>query len=182
VGVSVGVAPIEGEAVGQGTLPACNDSGEGSQESAEEVDLARISGVSPEVALAWAGHPQEVLVREGLDEKDQPEELARLFHAPTCESADEPIMLQGPWLGILGANGHTELDLLPPYDVHLYVVHASVPRYERAYLTVRVPENLGQPITHMDVESSLWRGGSISLTAKCGDHRYLATEVAAQPG
>jgi hypothetical protein len=180
-GVSVRVAPVEGEFIGQAILPACSDTGDEPEDSAQQIDLVTIPGVSPDVALGWQGHPDTVLVREGVDRSQQPDELTALFRAPRCDRADEPISLEGPWDGILGADGHTELDLVPPYDVYLYAARSSPRGYERAYLTVRVPAELGKPITRYDLKSSLWRGGRISIVARCVQRRFVATEVAAYP-
>jgi len=64
----------------------------------------------------------------------------------------------------------------------LFVQQASEARYERIYLTVRVPPALGKPITRDDVESSLWEGGSIALRVRCADDGgYVAEGVEASP-
>ena len=81
----------------------------------------------------------------------------------------------------LGADGHTELDLAPPYDVHIFVQETTSPRYERAFLTIRVPEELGRPLTRDDIHSSLWEGGTIEFTAGCNNGRYVALRVVAYP-
>lgn len=76
---------------------------------------------------------------------------------------------------------HTEVDLVPPYDVTLLAEKGSPPRYARAYLTVRVPAALGRPLDRVDVESSLWEGGTISVTARCEGGALVATDVEAGP-
>ena len=167
-GAGVEVAPREGRPVGTGLLLGCND-GE------EEIKLAEVDGVSPDIALAWRGHGDTVLIRKGIEYDRLPRALARLQQAPACASGDEPIELSGPWLGIIGS------DLAPPYDLEIYVEESSAKRYARAFLTVRVPARLGLPLTRADIRSSLWRGGTISLTIECREGRYLAERVEARP-
>jgi hypothetical protein len=75
----------------------------------------------------------------------------------------------------------TEVDLDTPYQIDMQVVHASVPRYRRAFLTIHVPEALGRPLSREDVETSLWKAGSISVTASCRDGDYVAQDVTASP-
>jgi Family of unknown function (DUF6281) len=170
-GHGVEVGPREGEPVGTGVLPACGD------EDDEEIELAEIEGVSPDVALSWPGRWDIVLVRRGVE---LPPEVERLRQAPICKPRDARVELSGPWDGILGVDGKTELDLDPPYDVYVIVDEASAPRYERAYLTVRVPPSLGRPITRDDVQASLWEGGTIALRARCSrDGGFVAEDVAA---
>ena len=177
LGLGVRVAPREGRPLGTGVLPGCDDGG--GQEPDDAIELAEIQGVSPQIALAWRGDEGTVFVLEGVDEL--PPELRRLMRAPKCDPRDEPIQLAGTWLGIVGADGRTELDLAPPYDVELFVRETTAPRYERAFLTVRVPEELGRPLTRDDVRSSLWEGGRIEATVGCNDGRYVAVRVAAYP-
>jgi hypothetical protein len=176
-GRGVQVAPREGRLIGTGVLPGCDD-GDGAEPD-EEIRLAEIEGVPPEIALAWHGQGDTVFVLEGVDQL--PSEVRRLTRVPQCDSRDEPIELAGPWLGILGADGHTELDLAPPYDVHVFVQETTSPRYERAFLTIRVPEELGRPLTRDDIHSSLWESGTIEFTTGCDNGRYVALRVAAYP-
>ena len=179
IGSGVGVAPLEGKPLGQVTLPACDDTDDGTgAEPAEEIDIAEVDGVSPSVALAWRGHPDTVLIREDVDYDRLPPPLARLLRAPQCDPGDEPIELGGPWRGISGAG---EDDMTPPYDVEIYVDESSPKRYERAYLTIRVPAELGRPLSRADLRSSLWEGGTISLTVNCRNGRYVAEQVEAHP-
>lgn len=84
----VGVAPREGPSAGTGVLPGC-DHGDGAS-SDEEIELATIAGVSPDVALVWPGHTDVVFVRR---EVTLPPEVEALLHAPTCDPGDEPIDL-----------------------------------------------------------------------------------------
>ena len=172
----VEVAPREARPLGGAGL-YCNLS-EGA-EAYENIQLVAIEGVSPEVALAWRQHSDMVFVRDGLD--PLPPEVARLMRAPKCRPRDQPIELAGPCQAIRGVF-YEELDLVPPYDVDLLVEASSVPRYERAFLAVRVPKTLGRPLTRNDVRDSLRRGGSLSLTVTCWlDGRYVAERVVAQP-
>jgi hypothetical protein len=172
-GTGVEVAPLEGKRIGSAVLPGCE-----ADEPDEQIRVARLPGVSPEVALVWVGNNDTVLVREGTD---LPPEIAQSFEAPKCDQLDAPIRLSGPWLGILGADGNTETDLLPPYDLDLRVKYASASKYERAFITVRVQKGLGAPLTRDDVRSSLLQAGSLALTVRCESERFVAKEVSAFP-
>lgn len=169
----VQVAPPEGERIGSAVLPGC-----GAEEPDEQIPVARLPGVSPKVALVWVGSNDTVFVREGTD---LPPEVAQSLDAPKCDRRDAPIRLSGAWLGILGADGKTELDLLPPYDIDLRVESASARTYEHAFITVSVPKNLGTPLTSHDVRSSLQQGGSIELVVRCERERFFAERVRAFP-
>ena len=137
--------------------------------------MTAVDGVDPDIAVAQGGSPDLVYVREDVDRL--PPTLVHAFTPLTCDPDLAPIRLQGTWLGILGADGHTELDMVPPYDVEVLVTRSSPPGYERADLTVRVPPSLGQPLTRADVQTSLWTGGEIDVTATCVGTRFLATGV-----
>jgi Family of unknown function (DUF6281) len=173
--VSVEVAPLAGRQIGVGTIPRCDDGGGGSSES---IGVARLPGASSGVALVVVGREDLLLVAEGAQ---LPAQARVLLHAPPCLSGGGPVMISGPWLGILGADGHSEVDLKPPYDVDLRVRATSDRRYQRAQITVRVPFALGRPLTHHDVRSSLWKGGTISVTATCQDGRFIADTVETSP-
>jgi hypothetical protein len=69
----------------------------------------------------------------------------------------------------------------PPYDVKILAARATPSRYQRAFLTIRVPASLGRPLTEHDIHSVLDKGGSIAITATCGDGRYVAQQVRAEP-
>jgi hypothetical protein len=175
----VEVAPREGRPVGEAGF-YCNllEAAAGAAPD-QEIELAEIEGVSPEIALAWRQHSDMVFVREGFDRL--PPEVSRLMRAPKCDPRDEPIELAGPWLAIRGVF-YEELDMVPPYDVDLLVEESSVPRYERAFLGVRVPKELGRPLTRSDIRDSLRQGGSITLSVACWlDGRYEAERIAAHP-
>jgi hypothetical protein len=179
LGHGLAILPLEGEPAGIATLPPCDDTpNAGETPRAEQIEIAVLPGVSPDVAVLWIGGAS-VFVRDDVD--PLPPKVQRLLTPPGCLEADEPIELSGRWNGILGADGNTELDLVPPYDVDLLVARASSPRYERAFLTVRVPDSIGTPISEDDVRTSLWQGGTIEITARCVKDRFLAVSVAAFP-
>lgn len=174
---SVEVVPREGGPLGTGIIPDCNDTG-GEPGRGEAIELTGLEGVSPEIALLWRGRPEAVLVREGF-ENELPAELRR--EAPACDPADEPIRLAGPWFGLFGPRpGDPEdVDLETSYDVKLFAAESSVPRYERAFLVVRVPAGLDRSLTRDDLRW-LW-DGTIELSVVCRDGRYVAESVAAYP-
>jgi Family of unknown function (DUF6281) len=178
-GVTVHVAPVAGRRLGAAQFPPCDDTG-GSLPAApaERVAVAELPGVPSSVALVVVGQDDVLLVR---DPKRLTAEIRRLMRAPVCAAGDSPLTLEGPWLGILQPDGKTEVDLAPPYDVSLRVQRSSAPRYLRAALDVRVPAELGRPLTRRDVHTSLWKGGAIALTVACRDGRYIATNVTAAP-
>jgi len=178
--------PIPGEQMGTATTPPCGEDGEG-----DEFEVFRVDTVDPEVAVTTAGGE---IILVSIELQKMPVELRRYFMPPPCDPADEPVEVLGTWIGILGADGNTEVDLKPPYDVYVEVREASADAYERADITVRVPESLGMPLTREDVEESLWKGGDIRIVATClegpytaqdgryGEDGYLAQEVEAYPG
>jgi Family of unknown function (DUF6281) len=177
VGVGVDITPIEGSPLGSAVVPGCDDTG-GPPPPSSKVRVSSFPGLPASIALVIPGNDQTVLVRAGL--RELPPAVAALVHAPSCQASDEPIRLTGQWQGILGADGKTELDLIPPYDVYIQVASSSNVRYQRARLTVRVPRSLGRPISHTDIENSLWKGGSIAITATCDGSRFIATDVQVQ--
>jgi Family of unknown function (DUF6281) len=179
----VEVAPIEGKPLVGGISPPCDDTEGLDEESAEEADIAELRGVDPSVAIVLAGRDDVVLIRDDVDSKELPTEVTQLFRAAECVPRDEPIELDGRWLGIIGFDGYgeTERDLIPPYDLEVFIEHASSPRYERSHLTIRLPAELGQPLSREELCSSLWEGGTISLNVTCRNDKYLAREVNAHP-
>lgn len=180
--IGVDVAPAEGASLGSGTLPPCNDTGDLTKsEEPEEVALAALQDVSPSIAILLRGRSDVVLVRDDVDDHALPPGVTRLLRAPPCDPSDEPLELAGPWLGILGADGDTELDLDPPYDLEMTVSESSAARYEGAHLTIRAPSSLGRPLRREDIRSSLWEGGTISLTVSCHGRDYVAAQVEAYP-
>jgi hypothetical protein len=78
VGSAIEPAPRVVETIGQGTIPACNDTG-GTDASDQLVDVAEITGVSPEVALALPDRPDTVLIREDVDPANLPPALKKLI-------------------------------------------------------------------------------------------------------
>jgi hypothetical protein len=172
--VSVEVSPLEGASLGSALWVGCGVSEE------RVIELAEVVGVSPDLAVARKGHEDTVLIRQGADLDRLPAKLGRLLSAPTCQSSDEPIRLSGTWLGILGADGNTELDLETPYDVNMHVQDSSAKRYERAYLTVRFPVEREHPLSRTDIVESLWGGGgTISVTVRCARAEFVAEQIRA---
>ncbi len=167
------VQPVPGKSLGVATVPPC-DGGEPGQ-----LEVAQLDEVDP--AIAVVSVDAEILLIAVAVEQVPPE-VSRYLAPPSCNVRDEPIELFGTWLGILGADGNTEADLLTPYDIFLRVDEASSPRYERAELTVRVPGWLGKPLSRADLEASLSEGGDIRVVAECADGGYVAREVEAFPG
>lgn len=177
-GLGVKVVPQEGERLGSALLPACDEDDEPSED--EHIEVASLPGVSSNRAIVWRGRNDMVLVRKG--ERDHlPLGVAQLLAPPNCDPKDTPISLYGPWLGIFGPNERTEVDLLAPYDVDLLVQRASAPRYQGAFLTVRVPKSLGRPLSRRDARSSLWEGGNIEVVTTCRTRGYVAERVRAFP-
>ena len=171
-------APPEGRAIGEARLPGCDDTNDGESEPDEMIPVARLRGASPNVALVWRGSTDTVFVRQG---HDPPRAVRRVEDAPPCDGRDAPIDLTGPWLGILGADEKTELDMKPPYDLEMFVEDASTRRYEDVHLTVRVPRSAGEPLTRADVKASLWEGGTIHIEASCDAGRFVAHAADAHP-
>jgi hypothetical protein len=168
------VIPTYGDSLGTATIPACEDG------DAFRIKAVSIVGVSPEVAFAAPSYAEDIVfIAEETD--SLPTALQRLRQEPTCVDRDAPIALNGPWLGIIGAEGDTEVDLVPPYDLSMRVDDASVARYERTFLTIHVAANTGRPLTREDVRRSLWEGGNLSVTAACGDGGFIAEDVTALP-
>jgi hypothetical protein len=177
--LGVNVSPLVGRSLGSGQSPACNDTGPETQpEKPERVPLAVLRGARPRDALVAVGYDQLVLVRSSLDEV--PEAVHRLLVAPRCTSAED-LFLRGRWLGILSANGRTETDLKPPYVLDIHVHQASKPCYLRAFLKIRVPARLGEPITRDEVENYLWHDGDIKTRVRCVRGQYVAEKVDARP-
>ena len=174
--VGVEVSPLEGRSLGTATSPDCADTG-GTPGPDEHFDVAEFPGLSPDQAIVIVGRDDMVLVPNDAD--GLPPEVQRLVHAPGCDANDEPIDLAGPWLGILGADGRTEVDLEPPYVVTLHVDETSSDRYDRAFLDVLVPRSLGHPISHDDSKRYLQHPGRIVVTAHCDGPKYVADAVRA---
>ena len=168
----VAVLPTYGGPLGTAVMEDC-EGGRGF-----EIEAVEIVGVSPRVAFATPDDETVIFVAEGTE--PFPPALMRLFREPKCD-VTEPIDLRGPWLGIIGADGKTELDLVPPYDFMMRVDEASEPRYERTFLTIRVPPELGRPLTREDVRAYLWHEGDLSVNAIWVTSAFTATRVAVSP-
>lgn len=181
LGNAAPVRPIEGRPLGAGTQPGCQDTPDGPEPEDSEVAVAEIEGVSPELAITLRGRDDSILIRDDVDYERLPAELERLLRVPGCDSGEQPVQISGRWLGILGADGHTELDLDPPYDVRIQVAETSVADYERAELTVRVPATLARPLSRKDIESSLLEGGTLTATVSCRDGAFVASAIKATP-
>lgn len=180
MGTAVRVSPVPGRALGKAFMPPCDDTGgQLPAEGGGPIRVAELPGVSPDVAVVPLGRNDIVYLR--ADRTALPPEVKRLTRTPECTVADAPISLSGPWLGILGPGGRTEVDLVPPYDLSLLVRHASSGRYLRAFLDVRVPASLRRAITRPELKASLLHGGTVSITATCRSGRYIATHVETAP-
>jgi hypothetical protein len=163
--------PDYGERLGAATVPSCGT------EPAFEIDAVAIVGIDPATAFASPAYEDVVFTAEDLDAL--PAELMALRRQPRC-SGDE-VELDGPWLGIIGRDGNTEVDLVPPYDLDMRVDTASSPRYERAFITVLVEPELGAPLMRHDLRTSLWDGGTIHVVAACRDGAFEASQLSTAP-
>lgn len=177
-GTDLAQAPEKGDVVGEAVYPPCNDTND-ADEKAERFSVSRIRGVDPDVAVMATNMRSRVFVRQGAE---MPEEIAALVGPPPCDPSDAPIHMLGQWYGILGADGNTELDLEPPYDLEVSVEESEPEGYGPATLSIRVPTALGQPLTKRDVRTSLWQGGNIEVTASCRNGGFVAESVRALPG
>ncbi len=180
-GSPVRVVAVARGRLGAATRPSCADTPGVPAGPDEQVEVEAIDGVRDEVAIVVRGQEGTVYVRDDVDLEAPPPALERLLRAPVCRTEDAPIMLSGLWQGILGPDGGTEVDLVPPYDVQLLTEEGSPSRYAGAYLSVRVPPGLGRPLDRKDIEESLWEGGTISVTARCEGMTLVATAVDASP-
>lgn len=169
IGNTVKVLPRPGRHLGVGSAPGC--------QVESQVDLAAIPGVPPLTALQAAEWNAVVLVNR--KQQTLPPTVTRLFHTPTCRPGNSPIRLRGRWDGILRPDGRTEVSMVPPYNVDLLVRDSSSNRYERAFLTVRVPASLGRPLTEHDVQAYLLHRGWVSATVRCRAGRYVASAISA---
>lgn len=173
------VHPTPGTVVGQMRIPGCNDTGQDETRPDGFRSVASLPGVDASVAVVDAEDPETIYVI--ADRHSFPPELDRYFVAPTCREADAPIDLGGPWLAIPGTDANVDPDPVPPYSVEMLVTDTSAPRYANAELTILVTPSLGMPITHADVEGSLWTGGTIHVLASCRGDRFVADSVLATP-
>lgn len=172
------VHPSPGAVLGDITIPGCNDTG-GEQPPDESRSVASLPGVDKSVALVDAEIPEVIYVRADLERL--PPEVERYFVAPVCRPEDAPIDLAGPWLSIPGTDANVEPDPVPPYWVEMLVASSSSSAYLDAELRILIPPSLGMPITHEDVEKSLWTGGTVRVSARCRGARFVADAVATMP-
>ena len=161
--------PALGRPLGTATLPGCEN------EEAASIPAFAVRGVDPRIAFASPRYDRVVMVREDVD--PIPAAIRRLEAEPRCETRGSSIALRGPWLGIVGTDGGTEVDMTPPYDLSMRVDDATPARYERTFLTVRV--DTGRPLDRADLRSSLWAGGRLVVRASCVDGRFVAGTVTA---
>jgi hypothetical protein len=156
-------------------LPGCNDTGQPTAPPDELVKVARLPDVDPDVAVVDAAAPEVIYVRSDLD--PLPAAVARFFDAPSCRQEDSPIELKGQWLGIIGPGEQTELDLVPPYSVEMFVSHSSSRRYVNAEINIDVPPSLGSPLTREDGETSLSGGEAGSSSDRCATGNASSREA-----
>ena len=175
----VRVDPPEGPPVGDFVMPPCNDTNDSEDETSERIAVVRLPGVSPRKALVIPGRWDVVLVREGLDRL--PDKVLELTRTPGCDAEEGSIQMRGSWLGILGADGKTEVDMEPPYNVNLLVETSTPDAYQGAEVRIRVPAGLGRPLTRADIKASLWEGGDLAAEVHCENGRFVADELAAYP-
>ena len=167
------VIPRYADPLGTATIPPCEGEGGSSFEA------FAIVGVRPDAAFASPDFEDLVFIAEGTHAKLP--WLQRLRREPACLEPDEPVSLEGPWLGILGSRHQTEVDLVPPYTLSMRVDDASVKRYERSFLTIHVGPELGMPLDRRDIRDVLQHGGTVAVSARCRDHEFWAEEVEAAP-
>jgi hypothetical protein len=163
------IMPTYDEPLGSAIVPPC-ESEEGFQ-----IEAFSIVGVDPKVAFASPEREEIIFIAEGVYE--MPPELQRLRRPPPC-AGNAPVELAGQWLGILDPG----VDLVPPYRLQMRVDLASVPRYERTFVAIRVEPGLGRPLGRADLRSSLWKGGSLTVMVSCSGGRFLAKTITALPG
>jgi uncharacterized protein DUF6281 len=173
--VRVAVAPPAGAPLATVTVARCDeDAAAGTQ----QITLARLPGVSPQVALAVPSWDDRLLLARGAQ---LPASAQRLLHAPTCRAEDAPLTVQGPWLSLHKVGSSAKGTLNPPYAVDLRVASASADRYLGALLTVTVPASLGRPLEYHDLHKSLLRGGTITITALCDGDTFVAQRLHSDP-
>jgi Family of unknown function (DUF6281) len=177
LGHHVATPPAEGEALGRGALPPCDDTGRSMVgEPPELVELVALEGVPSAIAVIRRGDDSIVYVREGVKLADLPAALAEAVRPLTCRPADEPIRFVALMVGISPVDLRRERDRRAPFDLRVRVLTSSAPRYERGSLRVRVPVELGRPLARADLDA-LWAGARLSLTVHCHKSGYVADRV-----
>ena len=173
--VHVAVAPDAGAPLATVTVARCNENaGAGTQ----QITLARLPSVSPQVALAVPTWSNRLLLARGAR---LPASAEPLLHAPVCHAEDAPLTVQGPWLSLHKVGSSEKGTLNPPYAVDVRVASASAGRYVGARLTVNVPVSLGRPLGFHDLHKSLLRGGTITITAGCDGDTFVAQSMHSDP-
>jgi hypothetical protein len=162
------VIPTYGEPLGEAFVPPCDE------DDGFRIEAVRIVGVDPKIAFA-PDREETIFIADGVNEL--PPSLQRLRRPPRCDHGEAPVELTGQWLGIVDPG----VDLIPPYRLQMRVDLATVSHYERTFPTIRVESELRRPLRRRDLRSSLWQGGSISVTATCVRGQFHAQEVAALP-
>lgn len=171
------IHPTAGAVVGEARLPACSDTNLATTAADEFVSVAELKGVEPDIAIVNAMTPEVIYVRSDL--RTLPPEVERYFHAPSCSPDDAPVELHGMWLGIVGPDETTELDMIPPYTLEMLVTRSTSPTYANSEITIEVPRSLGRPLTRNDVKTSLWEAGTLDVRATCDGDRFVAESVEA---
>jgi hypothetical protein len=169
-GSGVQVMPVEGSAAGVGTTAACDDGG--GADPSRSIQVTRVVGVSPQIALMWAGHDTMVLIADG---RSQPPALARLQRPVRCLSRDMPVTLTGSSAGMGASNGGAGDG---PRFVELWVESASARRYRRARVLVEVPPQLAARLDQHHLRDALRPGATITVVADCDGSRYVARSLA----
>jgi hypothetical protein len=99
----VQVHPVPGEALGQARVPGCNDTGQAQAPPDEFVDVARLPGVDPSIAVVSSDFPEVIYIRADL--RDIPPDVMAYFNPPGCQPADIPITLEGRGWGSFSRTG-----------------------------------------------------------------------------
>jgi hypothetical protein len=170
-------AVTEGRSLGSGTFPRCNDTPTAGGAPAKEIEIAEIQGVSPSIAVIGRGDAGVVYVRDDVDPHSLPTGIDGLIRPLRCRPEEEPIRFIAELRGIASDDPRRAFRLRAPYDLWVHVRASSTPRYERRFARVRVPVELGTPLTPADVDA-LWDGTRLSLTIHCLDSGYVADRVA----
>jgi Family of unknown function (DUF6281) len=175
VGQHVSRPPSAGKPLDGGEIPSCDDTG-GPPGAAEDVDLAEIEGVCPLLALMRRDDDQSVYVRPGVTRAMLPPRLLEAVRPLTCLATDEPIEFVAEMRGIAPIRRRGTFDLRAPYDIWVNVVESSSRRYEEGSVRVRVPAELGTPLSQSDVDA-LRHGARLALSIRCVHSGYVARRV-----
>jgi hypothetical protein len=83
-----------GEPLGRARIPPCEPAGSG-----QTVQIARIEGVDPAVAVVEAEDVFDVWVADTARARAYPPALERILYGPACDES-EPFTLAGRWTGV----------------------------------------------------------------------------------